>query len=38
MFVSAIYDMSSKIDFNTQFKITELHATPLCLDFWSVSY
>ena len=34
--ISAIYDMSSKIDFNTQYKIIELNATPLCLDFWWV--
>jgi len=33
-FFLAIYDMSSKIDFNSQYKITELHATPLCMDFW----
>ncbi|XP_067941731.1 cilia- and flagella-associated protein 337-like [Watersipora subatra] len=30
----AVYDMSSKIDFNTQYKIIELHDTPLCMDFW----
>lgn len=34
--IAAIYDMSSKIDFNTQYRIIELNATPLCLDFWWV--
>ncbi len=31
----AFYDMSSKLDFNCQYKIQGLNFTPLCLDYWS---
>ncbi|XP_025081449.1 WD repeat-containing protein 49-like isoform X2 [Pomacea canaliculata] len=31
----AIYDLSSKLEFNCQYKIADLLYTPLCLDYWS---
>ncbi|XP_048251647.1 WD repeat-containing protein 49-like isoform X1 [Haliotis rufescens] len=31
----AIYDLSSKIEFNCQYKVQDLPYTPLCLDYWS---
>lgn len=31
----AFYDLSSKVDFNCQYKLKGLHSTPLCLDFYS---
>ncbi|XP_048581905.1 WD repeat-containing protein 49 isoform X2 [Nematostella vectensis] len=31
----AIYDLSSKSEFNCQFRIKNLDDTPLCLDYWS---
>lgn len=30
----AFYDLSSKVDFNCQYKLKGLHSTPLCLDFY----
>ncbi|KAJ8313282.1 LOW QUALITY PROTEIN: hypothetical protein KUTeg_009166 [Tegillarca granosa] len=30
----AIYDMSTKLDFNCQYKVQGLPHTPLCLDYW----
>ncbi|XP_076081504.1 cilia- and flagella-associated protein 337-like isoform X1 [Mytilus galloprovincialis] len=31
----AIYDMSTKMEFSPQYKIQNLHHTPLSLDYWS---
>ena len=31
----AIYDLSSKSEFNCQYRIFGLHCTPICLDYWS---
>ncbi|KAK7096335.1 hypothetical protein V1264_005639 [Littorina saxatilis] len=31
----AIYDLSSKVEFNCQYKVQDLSYTPLCLDYWS---
>ncbi|XP_076439227.1 cilia- and flagella-associated protein 337-like isoform X1 [Babylonia areolata] len=31
----AIYDLSSKLEFNCQYKVQDLAFTPLCLDYWS---
>ncbi|KAK7491119.1 hypothetical protein BaRGS_00017683, partial [Batillaria attramentaria] len=31
----AIYDLSSKLEFNCQYKVQDLSHTPLCLDYWS---
>ncbi|GFN83299.1 WD repeat-containing protein 49-like [Plakobranchus ocellatus] len=31
----AIYDLSSKLEFNCQYKVQGLNFTPLCLDYWS---
>eukprot|EP00794_Sanderia_malayensis_P002980 gene2980-3435_t len=31
----AIYDLSSKTEFNCQYKIYGLTCTPICLDYWS---
>ncbi|XP_041356070.1 WD repeat-containing protein 49-like [Gigantopelta aegis] len=31
----AIYDLSSKLEFNCQYKVQGLPYTPLCLDYWS---
>ena len=31
----AIYDLSSKTEFNCQYRIFGLHSTPICLDYWS---
>ncbi|XP_074661966.1 cilia- and flagella-associated protein 337-like isoform X2 [Tubulanus polymorphus] len=30
----AFYDLSSKLDFNCQYKVIQLHGTPLCMDYW----
>lgn len=35
IFFSAIYDLSSKSEFNCQFRIQGLQHTPLCMDYWS---
>lgn len=34
----AIYDLSSKSEFNCQFRIQGLEHTPLCMDYWSNPY
>ncbi|CAH1788695.1 unnamed protein product [Owenia fusiformis] len=31
----AFYDLSSKLEFNCQYKVQGLDHTPLCLDYWS---
>nr|XP_018668447.1 WD repeat-containing protein 49-like [Ciona intestinalis] len=31
----AFYDLSSKVDFNCQYKLQELTHTPLCMDYWT---
>ena len=31
----AIYDLSSKTEFNCQYRIFGLQCTPICLDYWS---
>lgn len=38
IFLSAIYDLSSKSEFNCQFRIQGLQHTPLCMDYWYVLY
>ena len=38
IFLSAIYDLSSKSEFNCQFRIQGLQHTPLCMDYWYVPY
>lgn len=30
----AIYELNTKLDFNCQYRIHNLRATPLCLDYW----
>ena len=30
----AIYEMTTKLDFNCQYRITHLKSIPLCIDFW----
>jgi WD repeat-containing protein 49 len=30
----AIYELSTKMEFNCQYKVTQLKATALCLDYW----
>ena len=32
--VSAIYEMTTKLDFNCQYRITHLNSIPLCIDYW----
>lgn len=34
----AIYDLSSKSEFNCQFRIQGLEHTPLCMDYWNNPY
>ncbi|XP_076812547.1 cilia- and flagella-associated protein 337-like [Clavelina lepadiformis] len=31
----AFYDLSSKLDFNCQYKLQGLKSTPLCMDYWA---
>lgn len=33
---SAFYDLSTKLEFNCQYKVQGLDYTPLCLDYWCV--
>ncbi len=30
----AIYEMTTKLDFNCQYRITHLKSIPLCIDYW----
>jgi hypothetical protein len=32
--ILAIYELSTKLDFNCQYRIYNLKSTPLCLDYW----
>ena len=35
-YFSAIYDLSSKVEFSCQYKVQNLEFTPLSLDYWYV--